>query len=116
MSTYAIYSENGQELSQFAAPTRTQARKIAQRSADEMGETVYLDTVPSSTDPDDDEDTGEAIEPSAVKVMGVSPVSGEWLPLTIAEKRVVLSALDPRQDVPTGRVYVIDGFRVPEVQ
>ena len=60
---YAIHSEGGQELAQSRMGYR-ESRAMAQDLADEMSATVYLDTVPSETDPDDDEDCGEAIAPS----------------------------------------------------
>jgi hypothetical protein len=64
MSTYTIYSEGGQEIASSNLGYReTKAR--AQELANERGETVYLDTTPTSTDPDDDTDVGEAIEPEA---------------------------------------------------
>jgi hypothetical protein len=59
---YAIYSEGGQELAQSRFGYR-ESKAMAQDLADELGATVYLDTVPSETDPDDDEDVGEAIAP-----------------------------------------------------
>lgn len=62
MAQYAIYSEGGQELTQVDVP-EVEARWIAQRMADQLREAVYLDTVPSSTDPDDDADCGEEILP-----------------------------------------------------
>lgn len=57
---YNIYSGDGQALSE-EIQSEIEARRIAQATANRLGETVYLDTVPSSTDPDDDEDMGEAI-------------------------------------------------------
>jgi hypothetical protein len=62
MTIYTIYSHGGQAMNE-GIQSETEARRIAQALADETGETVYLDTVPSSTDPDDDEDCGEAIAP-----------------------------------------------------
>lgn len=62
MTTYTIYSESGQELT-AGIRSEAEARDTAQALANEMQATVYLDTVPTSTDPDDDEDCGEAIEP-----------------------------------------------------
>lgn len=56
--TYAIYSERGQELTTWGIQGYELAREQAQALADQMAETVYLDTVPSSTDPDEDEDFG----------------------------------------------------------
>jgi hypothetical protein len=64
--TYAIYSENGQELSQINA-LYLEARRAAVAYANYTGETVYLDTVPSGTDEDNDEDCGEAIAPSRAR-------------------------------------------------
>ena len=60
---YAIYAEDGSEIS-TGIQSEAQARRHAQHVADTTGRTVYLDTVPSSTDPDDDDDCGEAIEPT----------------------------------------------------
>jgi hypothetical protein len=78
MSTYAIYSEGGQEIASSNLGYReTKAR--AQEIANERGETVYLDTTPTSTDPDDDTDVGEAIEPEADAILrhyGVTMTTG----------------------------------------
>jgi hypothetical protein len=62
MTTYAIYSHDGQELTTCLWGER-EARRVAVALANYLGSTVYLDTVPTSTDPDNDEDTGEAIAP-----------------------------------------------------
>ena len=65
MMSYSVYSEGGQELAAGIQQLDV-ARRIAQECADETGETVLLDTVPSSTNPEDDEDCGEVIAPRVV--------------------------------------------------
>jgi hypothetical protein len=63
MTTYTISSEGGQEMATIQLCYR-EAKARAQEIADDLGETVYLDTTPSSTDTDDDTDVGEAITPA----------------------------------------------------
>jgi hypothetical protein len=78
MTTYTIYSEGGQELS-GGISSELVARRVAQEFANDLVETVYLDTAPSSTDPDDDTDVGEAIEPEADAILrhyGVTMTTG----------------------------------------
>lgn len=62
--TYGIYSEGGQEITQLST-TYDEARRVAVTCANRMREAVYLDTVPSSTDPTDDDDVGETIYPAS---------------------------------------------------
>lgn len=61
--TYAIYSDDGQAIT-TGIQSEITARRTAQSIADEIGQTVYFDTVPTGTDPDDDEDCGEAVHPT----------------------------------------------------
>jgi hypothetical protein len=78
MTTYTIYAEGGQELS-GGISSELVARRVAQEFANDLVETVYLDTAPSSTDPDDDTDVGEAIEPEADAILrhyGVTMTTG----------------------------------------
>ena len=65
ITAYGIYSEGGQEMTQITTTYR-EARRVATAVAHQLGETVYLDTLPSSTDPGDEEDCGEAIQPPEV--------------------------------------------------
>lgn len=60
--TYAIYSGGGQELTAGILGER-EARRVAQRLANILCQIVYLDTMPTSTDPNIDEDCGEAVYP-----------------------------------------------------
>jgi hypothetical protein len=78
MTTYTISSEGGQEMATIQLCYR-EAKARAQEIANERGETVYLDTTPTSTDPDDDTDVGEAIEPAPDAILrhyGVTMTTG----------------------------------------
>lgn len=79
---YNIYTGDGQALSE-GIQSEIEARRIAQATANRIGKTVYLDTVPSSTDPDDDEDMGEAIAPDD-SVEDMTPVERLALALRLA--------------------------------
>lgn len=75
---YAIYSRDGQELTTGLQSER-EARRAAQILANDIGDTVYLDAVPTSTDPDDDIDVGEAITPAPDAILrhyGVTMTTG----------------------------------------
>lgn len=62
MLTYAVYADDGQELC-AGLGTYGAGCMAAQFYANHLQAPVWLDTVPSSANPEDDEDCGEVFEP-----------------------------------------------------
>lgn len=61
-TSYTIVTGGGGELS-AGISSEHEARQIAQRHANSLGEAVYVSGPEIPMDPDDDDDIGEAIEP-----------------------------------------------------